>query len=324
MIVRWGLDELEDVLRDVGSSRPLLVASERWHALELPVAARFHGVRPHSPVATVESARAAAAGADGIVGLGGGSAIDTAKAVSAARGLPLVSVPTTYAGAEWTPYFGMRDEERGVKTGGSGARLAGVVYEPRLTLDLPRPETGGTAMNALAHAAEALYVDGHNAEADRHALRGARLIGEWLPPVLADGRDLEGRTRLLEGACEAGAALGKSGLALGHAMAQAVGGRYGLPHGALNAICLPAALRFNAEVAADALARLGEALGTDDPAGCVEELARLAGYTRLRDLGVPKSELGTLAAATAARPGARANPRRATPADIEALFRQVW
>ena len=324
MIVRWHLDELEDVLREIGSSQPLLVASERWRRLELPVEARFHGVLPHSPVATVERARDAAARADGLVGLGGGSAIDTAKAVSAARGLPLVSVPTTYAGAEWTPYFGMRDEERGVKTGGSGAHLAGVVYEPQLTLDLPRPETGGTAMNALAHAAEALYVDGHNAEADLHALRGARLISEWLPHVLDDGRDLEGRTRLLEGACEAGAALGKSGLALAHAMAQAVGGRYGLPHGALNAICLPAALRFNAEVAGDALARLGDALGSENPAGRVEELARLAGYTRLRDVGVPEADLGALAAATAARPGAQANPRRATPADIEALFRSVW
>jgi maleylacetate reductase len=324
VIVRWGLGELQDVLRELGSSRPLLVASERWRGLELPVGARFHGVRAHSPVATVESARDAAAAADGVVGLGGGSAIDTAKAVSAAHRLPLVSVPTTYAGAEWTPYFGMRDEARGVKTGGSGAHLAGIVYEPQLTLDLPRPETGGTAMNALAHAAEALYVDGHNAEADRHALLGARLIAERLPRVLDDGRDLRSRTRLLGGACEAGAALGKSGLALGHAMAQAVGGRYGLPHGALNAICLPAALRFNAKVAGEALARLGEALGTDDPAGRVEELARLAGFIRLRELGVPEGDLGTLAAETAARPGARANPRRATPAQIEALFRSVW
>jgi maleylacetate reductase len=324
VIVRWGLDELGPVLEELGVARALLVASQRWRALELPVATRFHGVRSHAPVETVDAAIAAADGADGVVGLGGGSAIDTAKAVSAARELPLVSVPTTYAGAEWTPYFGMRDEDRGVKTGGAGARLAAAVYEVELTLDLPRAESGGTALNALAHCAEALYVDGHSEEADRHALEGARLISEHLPAVLADGRDRNARDGLLHGACEAGAALGTSGLALGHAMAQALGGRYGLPHGALNAIVLPAALRFNEPVAGEAIRRFGEAMGAADPIGRVEELARLAGFERLRDLGVPERELDEVAAATVERAGARANPRAASGDEVAALFRSVW
>jgi maleylacetate reductase len=324
MIVRWGLAELEPVLEELGSGRTLLVTSERWRTLELPVAARFHGVRPHAPVDTVEAAIAAAEGADAVVGLGGGSAIDTGKAVSAARELPLVSVPTTYAGAEWTRYFGMRDEARGVKSGGAGARLAGAVYEVDLTLDLPRAESGGTALNALAHCAEALYVQGHNEEADRHALEGARLISKHLPGVLEDGHDRAARDGLLHGACEAGAALGKSGLALGHAMAQALGGRYGLPHGALNAICLPAALRFNEPVADEAIRRFGEAMETDDPIGHVEELARLAGYDRLGDLGVPEDELDDIAEATVARAGARANPRPATAGDVAGLLRSIW
>ena len=324
MIVRWGLDELEPVLAELGVERPLLVTSERWRSLELPVAARFHGVRPHAPVETVEAAIAAAAGADGVVGLGGGSAIDTGKAVSAARELPLVSVPTTYAGAEWTPYFGMRDERRGVKSGGAGAQLAGAVYEVDLTLDLPRAESGGTALNALAHCAEALYVDGHNEEADRHALEGARLISEHLPRVLEAGHDRAAREGLLRGACEAGAALGKSGLALGHAMAQALGGRYGLPHGGLNAICLPAALRFNEPVAGDAIRRFGEAMGTDEPIGRVEELARQGGFERLRDLGVPAEELDQVAEATVTRAGARANPRAATSDEVARLLHSVW
>ena len=324
MIVRWGLAELESVLAELDLARPLLVASERWAQLELPVGKRFHGVRPHSPAATVEAAREAAAGSGGLVALGGGSAIDTAKAVSAATGLAVVSVPTTYSGAEWTPYFGVRDEARGVKGGGGGALLAAIVYEPKLTLGLPRAESGGTAMNALAHCAEALYVGGHKAEADRHALAGARSISRCLPLVLDDGRDLEARTELLSGAAEAGAALAKSGLALGHAMAQALGGRYGLPHGALNAVCLPAALRFNAEVAADALRRLAEAMDTDDAVARVEELSRLAGYARLRDLGVPADELGEVAEAAAVRAGARANPRAASPAEIAELLRSVW
>src|SRR5205823_11128916 len=110
------------------------------------------------------------------------------------------------------------------------------------------------------------------------ARKGAALIDEWLPRVLEDGQNVEARTKLLEGAMNAGIALRDNGLYLGHAMAQALGGRYGLAHGALNAICLPAAMRFN-----DA----NEPLTVER----VEELARLCGFTRLRDLGVPENEL---------------------------------
>jgi maleylacetate reductase len=271
------------------------------------------GVRPHAPVETVREATEAAAEAkaDGLVGLGGGSAIDTAKAVSAATGLPLVCVPTTYAGAEWTPYFGIRDEARRVKTGGSGAHTVGIVYDPELTLGLPREESGGTAMNALAHCVEALYPGDLE-----EARRGAAGIERWLPRVLEDGSDPEARTLLLESARYAGEALAKHGLFLGHAMAQALGGRYGLPHGALNAICLPAAMRFNADVAPLALEVV--------PVERVEELARLCGFTRLRDLGVPAEDLDELAEATAVRGGAQVNPRPASAAEIAELLRSVW
>jgi maleylacetate reductase len=311
VIVRWGLEDLGPLLSELGVGRPLLVTSERWRDLELPVTQRFTGVRPHAPIETVREAQEATSGGDGIVGLGGGSAIDTAKAVSAETRLPLVAVPTTYAGAEWTPYFGMRDEERGVKTGGSGARTVAIIYEPELTLGLPQSETGGTAMNALAHCVEALYT-GDLAE----ARRGAAGIEQWLPRVLADLGDREGRTRLLEAARYAGEALAKHGLYLGHAMAQALGGRYGLPHGALNAICLPAAMRFNEPVVPDAIAAV--------PIETVEELARLCGFTRLRDLGVPAEELGEVAEATAVRGGAQANPRPAGPKEIAELLRSIW
>jgi maleylacetate reductase len=303
MNVRWGLGELEPLLGELRIDRPLLVASSRWDDAGLPAAARWTEIPSHRI--------AVPTGVDGMLAAGGGSAIDTAKAASAASGLPLVSVPTTYAGAEWTPYFGVRDPDKRIVGGGSGARLAGIVYEPELTLDLPRPASGGTAMNALAHCVEALYPGDLES-----ARRGAALIVEWLPRVLADLHDLEARTHLLEGAAAAGEALATHGLYLGHAMAQAIGGAYGLPHGALNSICLPAAMRFNAEVAPLALAVV--------PVETVEELGRLAGYTRLRDLAVPKEDLSVLAEAAAARPGARANPRPATPAEIADLLRAVW
>jgi maleylacetate reductase len=142
--------------------------------------------------------------------------------------------------------------------------------------------------------------------------------------VLAEPGSLYARTRLLEGAMRAAFALGEAGLALGHALAQAVGGRTGLPHGALNAICLPAALRFNAQAVPEAIAQLGDALGSDDPVARVEELARLAGFTRLRELGVREEELDELAAIAAERPGARANPRPASADEIAALYRSVY
>jgi maleylacetate reductase len=307
VIVRWGSDALADVV----PGEFLLVASERWPAQG--EAARWTEV----PSARIDEAAALAR--DCVVALGGGSAIDLGKAISARAGVPLVSVPTTYAGAEWTEYYGVRAPDRRAVGGGGGAQLYAIVYEPRLTLDLPRETTVGTSMNALAHCAEALYVQGHNSEADQHALAGARLLGEWLPRVVDAPHDLEARTELLRGACHAGRALGGSMLALGHAMAQAVGGRYGLPHGTLNGICLPAALRFNEQFAPAAVRAFRAAVGRD-----VSGLAALGGPTRLRDLGVPEQDLPELAAAAAGRPGNRANPRPATPQEIEELLRSVY
>jgi maleylacetate reductase len=329
VIVRWGIAELPAVLGETGIDRPLVVTTPRWSRLgdgllQGRAAGLFDGVRSHAPVETVEQAVAAAAGADGIVAIGGGSAIDTGKAVSARADLPLVSVPTTYSGSEWTRGYGLRDPARGVKAGGGGAKPVGIVYEPELTVGLPRAESGGTALNALAHCAEALYVRGRNDEADREALSGARLIAEHLPHVLADGGDLEARRGLLEGAMHAGAALAGAGLGLAHAMAQALGGRYGAPHGALNAVCLPPALEFNREVASEPLARFARAIGAEDAAEGARSLARLAGFERLRELGLPPEAPDEVAAHVVARPGARQNPRPAFAAEVAALLRSVY
>ena len=252
MKVRWGLGELPGLLAELGIERPYLVASPRWEP-PVEVVGRWSEV----PSERIADAAKATDRADGLLAVGGGSAIDLAKAISVETGLPIVSVPTTYSGAEWTPSFGVRDHDRRMRGGGSGANLAGIVYEPELTLGLPNEVTVGTSLNALAHTAEALYVKGRNPEGDREALAGAKLISEWLPQVVERPNDLEARRNLLEGAMHAGAALASAGLGLGHALAQALGGRYGLPHGAMNALSLPQALRFNEPVAGAEIARFG-------------------------------------------------------------------
>jgi maleylacetate reductase len=319
VIVRWGLGELPGLLSEVGIERPFLVASSRWDA---PV--EVVGTWTEVPSDRIADAGAEAEGADGLLALGGGSAIDLAKAISVETGLPLVSVPTTYSGAEWTPSFGIRDPGRHMKGGGGGGKLSGILYEPDLTLSLPVEPSVGTSLNGLQHTAEALYVKGRNEEGDREALAGARLIAEWLPRVAEDGQDREARTHLLEGAMHAGAALAAAGLGLGHAMAQALGGRYGLPHGAMNAITLPLALGFNEPAVPSEVARFGEAIGANDPVERTRALARLGGFERLRDFGIREEELEEIAAAAASRPGAKANPRPAAPPQIFELLRSAW
>jgi maleylacetate reductase len=315
MIVRWSLAELRDVLAEVGIERPFVIASPRWKTLDLPQVEWWSEVpsdRAEVPV-----------GADGILAVGGGSAIDTGKFASAQTEKPVVHVPTTYSGAEWTTFYGIRTPDRVMQGGGAGARPVAIVYDVDLTLDLPPDVTAGTALNGLAHCAEALYVRGHNPEGDEQALAGATLIANALPRVLAEPSDRTAREELLRGAAHAGHALALTGLALAHAMAQALGGRYGIPHGAMNALCLPPALEFNRALVPTEVERFGEAIG-GDAVGRSRELAQLGGFERLRDYLVPKDDLPQVAEAASQRAGNLANPRPATSREVLSMFEAIW
>jgi maleylacetate reductase len=296
MIVRWGLEHLPEVLR---GRRTFLLATSRWDA-PVEVNGRWSDLPTDAPIDPGDT--------EVLLALGGGSTIDTAKRVSVESGLPLVSVPTTYSGAEWTHFYGVRDRDRRLCGGGGGAHNEAIVYDVSLVRDLPRDVAGGTALNALAHACEALYVLGRDPDADPLALEAAELIAQALPEWDSN--------RLLQGAAKAGEALARSGLALAHAMAQVIGGAYGLPHGGLNAICLPPALRFNAAFVPSALLD-GRAPERAD------ELKVISGFSTLSALGVREDDLPKLAETIVGRPGARANPRQPTAEDVLELLRSV-
>ena len=320
MNVRWGLAELPGLLADLGLERPFLVASPRWEA---PV--EVTGEWREVPSDRVDEAAGRARGADSLLAVGGGSAIDLAKAISVETDLPVVSVPTTYSGAEWTPSFGIRDHDRRMRGGGAGATLAGIVYEPELTLGLPRAETVGTSMNALAHTAEALYVKGRNDEGDREALAGAHLIGEWLPRVVESPDDLEARRKLLEGAHARG-----RGARLGGSRSRA---RHGA--GARRPLRAPARRDERADPPARAPLQRARRRSARSPASARPSARATrpvvcrsshgsAAINASATRACPKTSSTTVAEAAAERAGARANPRPATPSQISELLRSIY
>ena len=296
---------------------------------------------------------------DAVIGLGGGSAIGIAKAVSATleerltgkspRSVypteqPLISViaiPTTYAGSEMTPVYGVThttgDTTRKVTVRDIKIAPKLVLYDPTLTLSLPPNVTTGTGINALAHCIEALYSTTRHPLATAAALESIGHITRALPLCYADGADLAARTEMLIGAHLAGAALATVTMAIHHGLCHVLGGTVRVPHGIANAIVLPHAMRFNLDAAASELARAAEAMGllrenkTDGQmaqAGIeyVEELIRRLGLPqRLRDAGVAENDLPKLAALAFNSATVQNNPRRlASVQEAETLFRAVW
>jgi maleylacetate reductase len=318
----------------LGVSRLLLIpsGSEQQAARELTapladrIAGTFTGVRPHVPVEVADAARkqAAAIGADAVLSLGGGSATGTAKAVALTTGLPVIAVPTTYAGSEVTPVWGLTEGDR--KTTGVDARVLPrlVIYDPELTASLPRPVSAASGLNAMAHAVEAFWAPGRNPVSLLTAAEAIRVLSAALPAVLRDGADTGARGDLLYGAYLAGTTFAVTGSGLHHKICHILGGRYDLPHAQTHAIMLPYVLAFNAPGAPDAARQIGRALGGTDPAARLQRLAGQLGLPRgLREIGLREDQIAE--AVRLIEPVVPAdNPVPASAAALEALLRHAW
>jgi alcohol dehydrogenase class IV len=291
-------DRLAGEVERLGARRVLLIAGEPERALaesltgEVPVHATFAEVRQHVPVQIAARARAAADGADALLSVGGGSTTGTAKAVALETGLPIVAVPTTYAGSEMTPVWGLTEGAR--KTTGTDPRVLPkvVVYDPELTVSLPTEITGPSAMNALAHCVEAFYAPGASPISSLMAEEGIRAIAHGVPGAVARPHDLDARSETLYGAYLAGAAFAVAGSALHHKICHVLGGAYDLPHAPLHTVVLPQVAAFQAPALPDELGRVARALAADDAGRALFDLAeRIGAPTALRDIGMREADL---------------------------------
>ncbi|MFI0481401.1 maleylacetate reductase [Actinomadura sp. 9N215] len=281
--------------------------------------------RMHVPIEIAQRARARAAdlGADCCVAVGGGSAIGLGKAIALEHGLPVIAVPTTYAGSEMTTVWGLTEDGR--KRTGKDPRVlpASVLYDPDLTLGLPIAMSVTSGFNAVAHAVEALYAPDRSPVVSLMAEEGVRSMAGALPAVFADGGDLGARTKALYASWLCGASLGATTMSLHHKLCHALGGTLDLPHAATHTVVLPHALAYNQPAAPEAAGALARALDTDDPARRLWELAGSLDAPRsLRGLGMSESDIEPIREQVVNAP--YANPAPVTRDGVTRLLRAAW
>jgi maleylacetate reductase len=333
------LARLPEEAERLGARRVLVLSTPGQRALAERVAGllgeRAAGVFGHAamhvPVETARAARETARQlqADCILAIGGGSTTGLAKAIALESGLPVVALPTTYAGSEMTPIYGLT--EGGVKKTGRDARVLPrtVVYDPELTLGLPWTVTVTSAFNAIAHAAEGLYAPDGNPVVALMAEEGIRACAAALTPLQADPRDLGARGDALYGAWLCGTVLGAITMGLHHKLCHTLGGSFGLPHAEAHTIVLPHALAYNAHAAPEAMARVARALGVPDAgqplaaARAVQALAHRHGApVSLAAIGMPADGLDR--AAEMAVQNQYPNPRPLERSALRALLQRAF
>lgn len=279
----------------------------------------------HVPIEVAREARELARqlGADCAVAIGGGSTTGLGKAIALDSGLPIVAIPTTYAGSEMTPIYGIT--EAGLKKTGRDVRVLPrtVIYDPELTLTLPASLSVTSGINAIAHAAEGLYAVDRNPIMDLMAEEGIAALGRALPRIVKNGVDAEARSDALYGAWLCGTVLGHVGMALHHKLCHTLGGTFNLPHAETHTIVLPHALAYNSPHAPQAMARIRRALGGLDAAQAVYDLAHDNGApVALKDLGLSRSDLDK--ACDMALQNQYPNPRPLERGALRQLLQNAW
>ncbi|MGW0038062.1 maleylacetate reductase [Gordonia sp. NPDC003376] len=331
MRVRFGekaLEQLPGELVALGVSRAVVLTTPREQTfgervLELLGPAGL-GVYPHAamhvPVSTADAACAyiTEVGADSVVCLGGGSTVGLGKAVALRTGLPIIAVPTTYAGSEMTPVWGLTED--GIKRTGRDRRVlpASVIYDPTLSTGLPVGVSVTSGFNAVAHAVEGLYAPDASPIISLMAAEGVARMLTALPAIAADPSDPEARSDALYAAWLCGAVLGATTMGLHHKLCHILGGTFDLPHADTHSVVLPYVMAFNLPAAPSAAAALMRATDVASPAARVRELERSLGVVgSLADLGMPESGIDEVIRQATAAP--YSNPRQVTEADLRAL-----
>ncbi len=299
------LAHLEREIDLLGAQRALVLSTpEQQHQAQRVadrLGARAAGIFAravmHVPIETAREARdeARRLGADCAVAIGGGSTTGLGKAIALDSGLPILAIPTTYAGSEMTPIYGIT--EAGLKKTGKDPRVLPrtVIYDPELTLTLPVPLSITSGMNAIAHAAEGLYALDSNPVMNLMAEEGIRALAQALPAIHARSDDVDARGDALYGAWLCGTVLGNVGMALHHKLCHVLGGSFNLPHAEVHTVVLPQAIDFNAQAVPEAMARIQRALGVTGQASAAAglfDLARNSGApVALRDIGMKEADL---------------------------------
>jgi maleylacetate reductase len=289
------------------------------------VGARIGEVVQHVPEEVAEEALrlARAVAADALVCIGGGSATGLAKAVALQARVPILAVPTTYAGSEMTPIWGMTAAGRKTTGRDPGVRPQTVVYDPLLTLSLPPVFTAASGLNAAAHCVEALYADGVGPVTGLFAEQGLRTLAAALPRCVEAPGNVDARDQALYGAWLAGLAVDGAGMGVHHKICHILGGNFGLPHAEVHAAVLPHAAAFNAEAAPAALARAARALGaTDAPGGLWDLASHISAPTSLRRLDLRFEDIEVAAELVAA--AEPANPRPVDAAGVAGVLRAAY
>lgn len=327
------LRHLEREVLELGANRALVLCTPEQRALAQSVADRL-GARAvgiydravmHVPIEVARDARefAKACDADCAIAVGGGSTIGLGKAIALESSLPILAIPTTYAGSEMTPIYGVTESR--LKRTGSDARVLPrtVIYDPELTVTLPAELSVTSGINAIAHAAEGLYAQDANPVMSLIAEEGIRALAQGLPGVGRDASDLGARSDALYGAWLCGTVLGNVGMSLHHKLCHTLGGSFNLPHAQTHTVVLPHALAYNTAHAPEAMQRIARAIGADDAARGLYDLARENGAPiALKSLGMTEADLERAADIAVANP--YWNPRPIERPALRALLQDAF